>query len=183
MKKTRQSQSSDLKLTFHILVSLCAILLNIGLNGALFHFVWLPYKQFIPFVIPLGLVASMLSVGIITPFFTSLLNQHNPNKAFCFLLTGLIALISYLGIDCFRLVDQQFNPKHTTKTIDFLWCNLRSRDFTLERLSDELHTSIFHSLYYFGTLTLSILLFYKKNLAIGAKNPLVIHDEEAPHTR
>lgn len=173
--KYKHNQNKDiLKLAFYILLLLLCLVMNISLNGALFALIWLSHKQ----LIPVGLFVSMLCAGITPALVVLRLGKHNPNKALLLFSTGLLTLLSLLGIDCFRLVYQQFNPNHSATLFNFLWYNLLSMDFTLERLCEQLHDNIFHPLYYFGGLTLSILLFYKKHRVVIVESAVITDDTE-----
>ncbi|MEM9569407.1 MAG: hypothetical protein AAF900_00395 [Bacteroidota bacterium] len=174
MNTTYQPQQSNLKLAFHLLLLLFCIPIHIGFNSALFVLVWHSHKT----LISIGLLVSMLWAGIIAPLVTLQLSKYSHKKDFYFFINGLITFVTLLGIDCFRLVYDQFNPNHRTPLFDFLWHNLLYLDFSLERLSDELHANIFHLLYYFGGLTLSTLLFYKKDRIFIMKSVPVLDDDD-----
>lgn len=174
MNTTYQPQQSKLKLVFHFLLLLACVPLHIGLNGGLFALVWLSHRQ----LVPIGLFVSMLWAGMIVPLITLQLSKYSRRKALFLFVNGLITFITLLGIDCFRLVYDQFNPNHRTSLFDFLWYNLLSLDFSLERLSDELHANIFHLLYYFGGLTLSTFFFYKKDRLFVIQSVPVLDDED-----
>lgn len=182
MNTTYQPKQSKLRLAFHLLLLLFCTLAHISLNSVLFALFWHRSKP----LILIGLFLSMLWAGVIAPLVTLQLSKYSPKKAFYFFINGLITLLTLLGIDCFRLVHAHFNPKHRTTLFDFLWNNLLCLDFTLERLSDQLHANIFHLLYYFGGLMLSSLLFYKKDRFFIVKSVPITDDEEdelyASHT-